>query len=414
MRLLLPILILAVSCQAPDDTVVVAGIAIPGREPAADLATASAALGDALLWQAPRPFTPDDEGFAVEMGSFGARFDALGAMVDQDGSLMGIRTAAWGRGVALAPLPEVVPAERACALDEPGCHAGIAYALPGLTEWWSAADGTLEQGWIVAEAPAGAGPLALEIAVHEADTTVEDERVGLLGWDGGALLVSRLFAQDADGELLPARFEPAAGGFRVVVEDAGARYPLSIDPTYTTVNFDDRSAPCVFSSAGSPAAFYTSLGLTLSGGFEVLNYCGNFYVTGYSSPNFLAWNTSCGTGTTETFIFASGASSVSLNAGSRFGGTATLAAYDSSGTLLASTSAAMSSSLRTYTVTSTTRIASVRFTANGAQYGVTDDLVWASTTDADGDGYDTTTDCDDTDATVHPGATEIWYDGIDQ
>ena len=34
--------------------------------------------------------------------------------------------------------------------------------------------------------------------------------------------------------------------------------------------------------------------------------------------------------------------------------------------------------------------------------------------DADGDGYTTTSDCDDADATVFPGAAEVWYDGVDQ
>ena len=34
--------------------------------------------------------------------------------------------------------------------------------------------------------------------------------------------------------------------------------------------------------------------------------------------------------------------------------------------------------------------------------------------DADGDGFGPDTDCDDTDASVNPDATETWYDGIDQ
>ena len=41
----------------------------------------------------------------------------------------------------------------------------------------------------------------------------------------------------------------------------------------------------------------------------------------------------------------------------------------------------------------------------------------ASDFDADGDGYDSVDyggdDCDDTEASVNPGAEEIWYDGID-
>ena len=31
--------------------------------------------------------------------------------------------------------------------------------------------------------------------------------------------------------------------------------------------------------------------------------------------------------------------------------------------------------------------------------------------DADGDGFDSSIDCDDADPAVHPGADEIWYDG---
>ncbi len=37
-----------------------------------------------------------------------------------------------------------------------------------------------------------------------------------------------------------------------------------------------------------------------------------------------------------------------------------------------------------------------------------------STVDNDGDGYPAATDCNDADASVNPGATETWYDGVDQ
>ena len=48
-------------------------------------------------------------------------------------------------------------------------------------------------------------------------------------------------------------------------------------------------------------------------------------------------------------------------------------------------------------------------------FGIDDlSVVLESTTDADGDGYtDEDGDCDDTDASVYPGATEDYSNGID-
>lgn len=50
--------------------------------------------------------------------------------------------------------------------------------------------------------------------------------------------------------------------------------------------------------------------------------------------------------------------------------------------------------------------------------GIDQDCDGSDLTDADSDGFDATLaggdDCDDSDATVHPGSTETWYDGTDQ
>ncbi len=46
--------------------------------------------------------------------------------------------------------------------------------------------------------------------------------------------------------------------------------------------------------------------------------------------------------------------------------------------------------------------------------GVDSDCAGDDDLDQDGDGHRLGTDCDDTDASVYPGAPETWYDGIDQ
>ena len=57
----------------------------------------------------------------------------------------------------------------------------------------------------------------------------------------------------------------------------------------------------------------------------------------------------------------------------------------------------------------------VRATPTDPEVGGADvTLAAAITTDADGDGFPAGPDCDDTDATVNPDATETWYDGVDQ
>jgi len=62
----------------------------------------------------------------------------------------------------------------------------------------------------------------------------------------------------------------------------------------TTIDFDDASAPCNFVETVALRGEYSGMGVTFSApgndGGAIIDECGNFEVTGHSSPNFLAFN----------------------------------------------------------------------------------------------------------------------------
>jgi hypothetical protein len=108
----------------------------------------------------------------------------------------------------------------------------------GLTEWFVNDSRGLEQGWTLENRPehaAGTGPLRLELAVRGSlrpQIAPDGGSVAFVNEAGGATLTyGGLKAWDADGQHVPARFAAGADRtFGVVVDDAGARYPLTIDP----------------------------------------------------------------------------------------------------------------------------------------------------------------------------------------
>lgn len=108
-----------------------------------------------------------------------------------------------------------------------------------LTEWYVNHRGGLEQGFTLGEPPGarfGTEPLRVTLGVtgdvrpqlSEAGEAVE------LRLDGGqvALRYDHLAARDARGRELPSRLEVSGAEISLVVEEAGATYPVSIDPTF--------------------------------------------------------------------------------------------------------------------------------------------------------------------------------------
>lgn len=105
----------------------------------------------------------------------------------------------------------------------------------GSEEWYLNGPFGLEQGFVLDTRPAGHGAqLILAIAV-------EGGLVPQLGPAEAAITLRRptgepvahygeLYAHDATGAELPTRLEVAGQNIRLVVEDQGARYPVTVDP----------------------------------------------------------------------------------------------------------------------------------------------------------------------------------------
>ncbi len=105
-----------------------------------------------------------------------------------------------------------------------------------LQEWYVNDSRGLEQGFTVNQRPPQdrEGPLTLTLAVRgDLSARIQADRLGVnfVNGDGATVLVyAGLCVFDADGQALGAHFEPLGGGLLLTVDEAGARYPLTIDP----------------------------------------------------------------------------------------------------------------------------------------------------------------------------------------
>ena len=154
-------------------------------------------------------------------------FDARGIRVHDrtapgDPGLLSLTLSRVGRGDALTA---VAPGEVT--------HAGARVEIrrTALTEWYVNSDAGLEQGFTLAERPQGKGALALELALDDATASQQGSDLVFATRAGRRLRYGALRASDAAGRALPARFELVAGDrVRIAVDDAGAAYPVAIDP----------------------------------------------------------------------------------------------------------------------------------------------------------------------------------------
>ncbi len=108
----------------------------------------------------------------------------------------------------------------------------------------------------------------------------------------------------------------------------------------TTIDFET-GAPPDFAQTTPLTALYSGLGVTFSGiggnPGSILDQAGNFGINARSGVDFLAFNTSCCSGTGDQISFTNPTSNFSLYVGDGSAGSYTATAYDSSNAIIGAT-----------------------------------------------------------------------------
>ena len=171
----------------------------------------------------------------------------------------GMDLRAYGYGDRLRNAPRTSPG---------GAANRVEYRRGALTEWYVNGPKGLEQGFTLERRPTAASgkPLTLAFAMSGnlgASVDPGKRSLTLRKDKHTALRYSGLTTLDANGHELPTWLEVAGKELRIRVDDAGARYPLTIDPyvqatTLTTVMPCDPSGNC------DDGAWFDHFGYTVS------------------------------------------------------------------------------------------------------------------------------------------------------
>ena len=165
-----------------------------------------------------------DRQMAVSAG----RLSAKGARIEHERA---VGNGKWGMGIAQQS------GDQSSILDP---LSSILGPRPSIVEWYVNKAEGLEQGFTLAAPVAerlGEEPLVLRLELtgdFHARGEADGQSVTLLRKSGApALAYDHLAAVDAQGRKLAARLEAADSEVRIVVDDRGASYPVTINPTLT-------------------------------------------------------------------------------------------------------------------------------------------------------------------------------------
>ncbi len=154
----------------------------------------------------------------------------------------GMALRGYGRGNRLQAVRSTLPSTKANRVE---------YRRGDLTEWYTNGPLGLEQGFTLERATGETvdGPLTLAFALSgDLSASLDPGARSLtLERNGAAVLhYAGLMAMDAKGRDLPAWLELAGHDLRLRVDDAGAAYPLTIDPIIGATKLNNNTSGCFF------------------------------------------------------------------------------------------------------------------------------------------------------------------------
>ena len=172
----------------------------------------------------------------------------------------------------------------------------LEYVRNGIVEWYQNRPEGLEHGFIVTDPSTKYsthtnGQLIVTVGVEGLKVlALEGENLQFVNEAGEAKLAySDLKVWDADGQDLHSFMEPTASGFQIVVADAGASYPITIDPLITSL--EQKLSPTVMGSgdAGDYAGFSVDISgnTALIGAYQDDESMGSVYVFVHNGTNWV-------------------------------------------------------------------------------------------------------------------------------
>src|SRR6056297_3559346 len=163
---------------------------------------------------------------------------------------MRLASVGYGEGMTLNDPPQRIESNR----------SGVEFAwTETLREWWKNSPVGLEQWFEVSEPPGvqtGDQPLQLGFTLKTSlEASIEDNALVLSAADPGLKVrYTRLKVWDSTGRILPARMELNGHILSLNVEDYGAIYPVTIDPTFEQIAYVKASNTRAFENFGETVA----------------------------------------------------------------------------------------------------------------------------------------------------------------